>query len=70
MYSWELDQFIKDRSNTLTVSEYFEVTDFTKNPQLARVKYNAYEDDFQIITNDGFSWIVRLKKYEGIKDGE
>lgn len=61
MYSWEIEKFLSDRNYALTKDEYFRITDMTVNPQIARIKYNAYEDDFQLITIDGYSWIIRLK---------
>lgn len=61
MFSWEIEKFLSDRNYSLTKEEYFEITDISMNPQIARIRYNAFEDDFQIITMDGYSWIVRLR---------
>lgn len=62
MYSWEIEKYLSDRYYQLTKDEYLEITNLQNSPQICRIKYNSQTDDFQILTIDGYSWIVRLVK--------
>lgn len=62
MYSWEIEKYLSDRYYQLTKDEYLEITNLQNSPQICRIKYNSQQDDFQILTIDGYSWIVRLVK--------
>lgn len=60
MYSWEIEKYLSDRYYQLTKDEYLEITNLSNNPQICRIKYNSQANDFQILTIDGYSWIIRL----------
>ena len=54
MYSYEIKQFIHDRKGVLSREEYLEITDTVKNPQICAMKYNTYDDTYEVTTNDGY----------------
>ena len=61
MFSWEIDSMIKRKSGMLSPQEYLDITDIKYNPQISRVQYDPYKDQFNICTNDGYSWTVQVK---------
>lgn len=62
MYSWEIDQKIKQCNNQLPSSVYLEVSDTDKNPQIDHVIYNAYSNCFSMWTRDGWCWNFQVYK--------
>lgn len=62
MYSWEIDQKIKQYNNQLPSSVYLEISNVQKNPQIDHVKYEAYSDSFTIWTNDDWCWNFQVYK--------
>ena len=62
MYSWEIEQLLKLKKYILDVEEYFKICD--TSPQIVRVTYNPFENNFRIITNDGFEWIFEVRRDE------
>ena len=62
MYSHEIDELIKLRNYLLEVKEYFMICD--TSPQIVRVTYNPYNDEFYIKTNDNYEWTFKVRKKE------
>lgn len=60
MYSWEINNIVTSKNNSLNVHEYLEITNLKSNPQICRITYNAYDDNFSIYTNDGYSWTIKV----------
>ena len=57
MYSWELLNFIKERNNKLTTSEFVKVVNKVDNPQIKDVyKEN---NEFVITTTDNYTFVVQ-----------
>ncbi len=54
MYSYEIKQFLYDRNNVLSRDEYLEITDLSKNPQIREMKYNTFDDTYEVTTSDGY----------------
>ena len=59
MYSWEIEQLLKLRNYLLDVKEYFEICD--KSPQITRVSYNPYDDNFTIETSDNYKLTFKVR---------
>lgn len=60
MYSWELNDYISSRNNSLSKDEYLHITDFKNNPQITRITYSPFEDNFTISTSDDYTWKVNI----------
>lgn len=62
MYSHEIQQLLELRNYLITNIEYFNIID--TSPQINRVRYNPYCDEFETWTNDNyyFKYKVYLKK--------
>ncbi len=65
MYSWEIQQLMELRNYLLSVEEYTNIC--SNSPQINRVSYNAFENNFMISTDDNYSWQFKLKKKEELK---
>lgn len=62
MYSWEIDNVIKQNNYLLSVNDYLRITNHNDSPQIVRVKYDAFSNTFEIHTNDDYHWSnIRLK---------
>ena len=57
MYSYEIDQYLRERNFDLSVSEYFFITSITANPQIKLVS-RIGDNDIYIETKDEYNWIV------------
>ena len=62
MYSWEIDSYLRSRNWELTKCEYIYVSDVKINPQISKIKYEAFNNSFYMETNDGFNWVFRIKE--------
>lgn len=69
MYSWEIQNYLQERHYTVSEDDYLKITDFERNPQLARVTYNAFNDDFTIRTVDDYCWIIKITKEKEKENG-
>ena len=54
MYSYEMKQYLHERNNVLSREEYLEFTDVKKQPQICSMKYNTYDDTYEVETSDGY----------------
>lgn len=62
LYSWEIEKLLQMKNYLLEVQEYLEISDIKKNPQITRVKYDAYQDSFSIETGDNYNFNFKVKK--------
>lgn len=62
MYSYEIDNYLRSRNWNITTSEYLEICDLNRNPQISRVSYNPFQNNFTICTSDNWNWTFTLKK--------
>ena len=61
MYSYEIDQFLRERNFELTSEEYMELTPQKCN-QISRLTYNTENNTFHLYTYDGYDWIFKVKR--------
>ena len=54
MYSYEIKQFLADRNNVITKEDYYSLTNVHENPQIKSIKYNTFEDKYELETDDGY----------------
>lgn len=62
MFSYEIKQFLTERDNTVDKGEYYLLTDHTVNPQINSIKYNSYDDTYEMSTNDGCYFKFRVRR--------
>lgn len=59
MYSHEIDKKLKSE-NYYIDSDAYENICFT-SPQISRVKYDPFNNDYNIWTNDNWHWAFKIK---------
>lgn len=52
MYSWELENYIKERNYELSKEEILFVQDIEKHPQINHIKYDQYTNRFDMWDKD------------------
>lgn len=58
MYSYEIDQIIKSQNYNIDSELYIDICN--TSPQISRVKYDQYDDKYEIWTNDNYSWKINV----------
>ena len=64
MYSYEIDNYLRERNWDLTPHDYGIVCDIKTSPQICRIQYDAFIDVFHMWTNDGYHWMFRIVNNE------
>lgn len=54
LYSYEIENYLKERNYSLTAKECAELVNTTVNTQIVRVKYYPFDGNYQIDTSDGY----------------
>ena len=62
MYSWEIYEVIKNNNYNISVEDYIKI--LNTSPQIREVKYNPYENNFKIYTEDNLNIKFNVKKKE------
>lgn len=57
MYSYEIDQILKENNNYIPSTAYETVL---SSPQIDHVKYSPYGDVYEIWTSDGWYWKFKI----------
>ena len=52
MYSWEIYQFLAERNYCVGGDDLLFITDIKQHPQLTRIKYNPYENKYEMWDTD------------------
>ena len=60
MYSHEIDLYMTERNYKLTRDEYKWISSITRSPQISEIKYDGYNNCFNIYTKDGYQWTFTL----------
>lgn len=64
MYSWEIQQLLELKQYLINVKEYLKICE--TSPQIREVKYDPYNDNFMIDTDDNYKVYFKVKKEENI----
>lgn len=64
MYSWELYKFLEERDYHLTPLELYFITDIEKHSQLNHIKYDAYNNYFQMWDVEGNYFQFTSQNYD------
>ena len=54
MYSCEINQILESQNYNIDSETYIAVCN--TSPQISRVKYNPYDNKYEIWTNDNYYW--------------
>lgn len=54
MFSHEIKQFLAERNYNISKADYYYLTDVRENPQIRDIKYNTFEDKYDLTTDDGY----------------
>ena len=63
MYSWEIQKLIELKNYLIEVEDYLKIC--STSPQIREIKYNPYDDNFYIETDDNLKIYFKVKKKEG-----
>lgn len=58
MYSWEIDQKMKEYDYNIPSFLYIDI--ISNSPQIRHIKYNPYDNDFEIWTDDSGYWKFKV----------
>lgn len=59
MYSYEIEDKLKSQNYNIDSDTYIHI--FKTSPQIIRAKYNPFEENFDIWTNDNYHWAFRVR---------
>ena len=62
MYTWEIQQLMELKNYLISVQEYLNIC--STSPQIREVKYNPYQDNFMIETDESYKVYFKVKKEE------
>lgn len=60
MYSEELDRLVNN--GIVNHIDYIKHFNAQTSPQIIIIHYNAWDDNFNVITNDGWEWNFKVEK--------
>lgn len=63
MYSWEIEQLLRLRNYLISNKEYFNIID--TSPQINHVKYDGWNKDYNIWTDDNYYFKFKVYKMGG-----
>ena len=61
MLSFEIDKIMREHDWNLPCSVYLALSS-TTSPQIARIKYDPFSNQFEIWTYDGYYWKFGVKR--------
>lgn len=61
MYSNEIEEFLKERNYVVTSEECNQIMDVNTNTQIKNMKYFCANNEYHIITDDGYTFIFKVK---------
>ena len=63
MYSYEIDNYLKERNYYLNSNEVLLITNIELNPQISRITYNPEYNFYEMYTYDGYYFKFGVKPY-------
>lgn len=61
MYSYEMEQYIRNRNYILNQDECGNIVNINENPQIKSMKYFCEGNRYVIITDDGYTFEFSVK---------
>lgn len=62
MYSYEIDNILKEHNYYIPSTIYLSVFNKEKTPQITEIKYDAWSDNFYVRTQDSYNWNFKVYK--------
>lgn len=62
MYSCEINQALESQNYNIDSETYIDICN--TSPQISRVKYDPYDNKYEIWTNDNFYWKINVYRKE------
>lgn len=62
MYSYEIDQTIRSQDHNIDSETYLYICQ--SSPQISRMKYDPYDNKYEIWTNDNCHWKINVYRKE------
>lgn len=62
MYSYEINKTLESRNYNIDSETYMDICN--TSPQISRVKYDSYDNKYEILTNDNFYWKFNIYRKE------
>lgn len=60
MFSWEIDNLLKQNNYNINSETYIHICN--TSPQITEVKYDGYNNSFEIKTDDSYCWKFKVYK--------
>ena len=60
MYSYEIDNIIKNKQNNIDSNTYSNIC--KHSPQINHIKYSSFTNSYEIWTEDGYYWNFTVYK--------
>lgn len=67
LYSYEIENYLREHNYSLTAKECAELINIDINSQIVRVRYDPFENDYQIDTSDGYCFRFKVNKRKGFE---
>lgn len=64
MYSWEIEKFLKDRNYCIGKNDLKFITDIKSHPQLDHIKYNSYDNSYDMWDKEGTYYHFKVENKE------
>lgn len=64
MYSYEIDEILESQNYNIDSESYINICN--TSPQISRVKYDPYDNKYEIWTSDNYSWKINVYRKEEI----
>lgn len=64
MYSYEINKTLESQNYNIDSETYMDICN--TSPQISRVKYDPYDNKFEIWTNDNSYWKINVYKKDNI----
>lgn len=68
MYSWEIYNFLKDKHYYIGGDDLMKVISIKENPQLKYIKFNSFDNTYEMLDNEGNFFKFKAIPYEEAKN--
>ena len=62
MYSYEIEQFLRERDHIITPEECMMIMNPNQSCQIRSVKYYASDNEYQVETSDGYYFMFQVRR--------
>ena len=68
MYSWEIENFLKERNYYIGGDDLNFIIDTKQHPQINHIKFNPYDNTYDMWDKDGNHFHFKAMQYKEAKD--